>query len=421
MQSYTVDGYFPYINFFNTGGDGHYINNLTFPGLTIGMDVDDFVVEVSGMVYIPSAGYYTFGVNSDDGFWMQVGSFEMSYPDPRGPSDSISTFSFSSAGYYSLRLVFYERGGGSELELFAARGSFTVWDSSNFKLVGDTLNGGLAVYSVASQGNSSGSYLPYISSNVESLMFNKGVSTYIRMPFVITNKNDVESLFLRIRYDDGFIAYLNGVEVARRNAPSNPAYNTPATGIHNGTILESIPIQNFSSFLNNGTNVLAIHGMNAAVDSSDFLVEIELIEFHIGNSLYGYLLPTPGEININNIFDFEPNAQFSLPGGVYTNDIIYLDLSSSIPSSKIRFTIDGSNPSDSSMVYTNGVPICITNSVMVVAQVYIPGIYQGPYKSEGYTLLDSTMTNFTSNLPILILSTYGYNIVPDMSEKVPAM
>ncbi|MGC8887388.1 MAG: immunoglobulin domain-containing protein [Verrucomicrobiia bacterium] len=422
MQSFTADGYFQYINFFNTGSEGRYANNLSFPGLTLGVESDDYVVEVRGGVYIPTAGSYTFGVNSDDGFGMQIGPFEMSYPAPRAPGDTISTFLFPEAGYYPLRIVFYERGGGSELELFAARGTFSAWDSVNFRLVGDTANGGLQVLALPPQNDNQDSYLLRIRSNIENTMLNNAVSAYIRIPFTITNKNDVESLFLKIRYDDGFVAYLNGVEVARSNSPQNPGWDTPATGVHNGAMQEIYPIMNPKSILVDGVNVLAIHGMNVNQTNADFLVETELVEFRLSGSSYGYVSPpTPGQVNIAGYPEVAPKVQFSLVGGVYTNDVLYLDLSSTIPNATIRFTLDGSNPTSSSMIYTNGNPIKITNSALVVARAEVPGYFPSPYKSEGYTLLDSTMTNFTSNLPILILSTYGYTIVPDMVERAPAM
>ena len=49
------------------------------------------------------------------------------------------------AGTYQLRLVFYERGGGSEIELFAAEGSFGAFEANAFRLVGDVAGSGLPV------------------------------------------------------------------------------------------------------------------------------------------------------------------------------------------------------------------------------------------------------------------------------------
>src|SRR5207245_865263 len=134
----------PLVNYLNTGSAAHYDNDRTFPGLTIGVNQDNFVIEARATLTIPSPGNWTFGVSSDDGFSLSIGGFSMSFPNPRGPADTLQTFNFPAAGDYPLDLIFYECGGGSEVELFAAPGSYSSWNSTNFRLVGDTANGGLA-------------------------------------------------------------------------------------------------------------------------------------------------------------------------------------------------------------------------------------------------------------------------------------
>ncbi|HVR37330.1 MAG TPA: lamin tail domain-containing protein, partial [Methylomirabilota bacterium] len=101
------------ISYYGTGGTGNYGNNRTFPGHQTGADVDDFVIEATATITIPSAGAWTFGVNSDDGFSLEIGGFFMSFPDPRGPADTLGVFNVPAAGDYPLRLVFSERGGGA--------------------------------------------------------------------------------------------------------------------------------------------------------------------------------------------------------------------------------------------------------------------------------------------------------------------
>ncbi len=137
------------INYFNTGSLGEFGNDRPFPGTTMNVDVDNFVVLVTGKVLIPQPGNWTFGVSSDDGFGLTLTrsgtTYTMSYPDPRSPGDTLSVFNIAEAGLHDLRLVFYEQGGGSELELFAARGSFTAFSSASFRLVGDVAQGGLQV------------------------------------------------------------------------------------------------------------------------------------------------------------------------------------------------------------------------------------------------------------------------------------
>ncbi len=60
---------------------------------------------------------------------------------------------------------------------------------------------------------------PLLGSNVETLMRGVNPTAYLRLPFIVTRLADLNALKLRLRYNDGFVAYLNGVPVAHRNAP----------------------------------------------------------------------------------------------------------------------------------------------------------------------------------------------------------
>ncbi len=44
---------------------------------------------------------------------------------------------------------------------------------------------------------------------------NPVVSVFLRKKFTVTNRDQIEKAILHVDYDDGFIAYLNGVEIAR--------------------------------------------------------------------------------------------------------------------------------------------------------------------------------------------------------------
>jgi hypothetical protein len=70
-----------------------------------------------------------------------------------------------------------------------------------------------------------------------------------------------------VRYEDGFVAYLNGMEVASRNAPGSPQWNSPAAGdraIGAAAVVESIDITAFKGLLVVGSNVLAVQVLNSA-------------------------------------------------------------------------------------------------------------------------------------------------------------
>jgi hypothetical protein len=79
--------------------------------------------------------------------------------------------------------------------------------------------------------DSRGTYKSRIGLDLRSQMIGRNSSAYLRIPFVLTN-NAIESLKLRVRYDDGFVAYLNGWEVARANAPATMGWNAAATAEH---------------------------------------------------------------------------------------------------------------------------------------------------------------------------------------------
>ena len=131
----------------NPGGDHYDINYLPLTG------GDDYVIEATGFVEIPTAGQWTFGTNTDDGSWLEVGGFVKSDDVLAGPHDHLATFTFASTGFYPFRLVFFERGGGDEVEWFAAQGAHAAFNAALFDLVGDTANGGLlAVTSIPEPG-----------------------------------------------------------------------------------------------------------------------------------------------------------------------------------------------------------------------------------------------------------------------------
>ncbi len=127
-------------------------------------------------------------------------------------------------------------------------------------------------------------YNPFIQTDVQGSMSGGAIGIYMRSSFTLANATDVSDLTLRIRHDDGFVAYLNGnpVPVASANAPTDAtglAYNSAGVNHPDG---EAIAIREFvlspSDYsLNSGVNVLAVHGLNQATSSSDALWGWELV------------------------------------------------------------------------------------------------------------------------------------------------
>jgi predicted phosphodiesterase len=95
------------------------------------------------------------------------------------------------------------------------------------------------------------------------------LTVYVRSSFNVGSElNTLTNLIFEVRFDDGFIAYLNGVEIARSHVPQGPiTYDTNASG-HDVTD-SIVTIELDPSILLVGENLLAVEVHNSALDSSD--------------------------------------------------------------------------------------------------------------------------------------------------------
>ena len=113
-------------------------------------------------------------------------------------------------------------------------------------------------------------------------MHNRATSLYLRFPFELESIDHIKAtrnLLLRMKCDDGFVAYINGHEVARYHAPENAAWDSTATGSSDdgsNATFASFNINNHRDKFRVGKNLLAIHGMNVSTGSTDFLQVAEL-------------------------------------------------------------------------------------------------------------------------------------------------
>ena len=106
-------------------------------------------------------------------------------------------------------------------------------------------------------------------------MRNVNASVYCRIPFTANSISEFTNLTLKMKYDDGFVAYLNGEKVASAAAPANPAWNGKATSSHNDSQAQqyvSFDLTPHINHLREGDNILAIHGLNVSTGSSDMLI-----------------------------------------------------------------------------------------------------------------------------------------------------
>lgn len=147
--------------------------------------------------------------------------------------------------------------------------------------------------------NKSG-YEPLLSTDLGGVMLGNTTSAYLRLPFTVNAEvRDFDELRLKMRFDDGFVAYLNGRRLLAVNAPETLTWRSEATKDHadeQAVAFVAFPLGAPEKWLRDGGNLLAVHGLDGPA-SSDFLItpELEVVR-------YGGAKPlrwkAPGEVRL---------------------------------------------------------------------------------------------------------------------------
>ncbi len=123
-------------------------------------------------------------------------------------------------------------------------------------------------------------------------------SLFLRNEFTIAPGEIPPALQLRFMLDDGFVLWINGVEVYRENMPGQtgdePALSDEASGNYaeNASVVETLEAS--GSFVE-GINTVSVQLFNARVGSSDLGLDLQLISPASGVGQPA--LPTPGAEN----------------------------------------------------------------------------------------------------------------------------
>ncbi len=265
----------------------------------------------------------------------------------------------------------------------------------------------------------SAAFAELIQTDLTSQLQHINASAYLRIPFFIEDRSAVNSLQLRMKYDDGFVAYLNGQEVARRNAVGvPPGFAAEATTTHAdaaATVFEDINISPYLDHLIGGQNVLAIQGLNVDAADADFLIVPQLAAVSIAldeTELAYFDVPTPGVLNAGQADGVTvAEVAFSRAAGTFSESFS-LSLSSTIPEEPIYYTLDGSIPDRNSPRYL--APITIDGTTQVRARVIeSPTTLAGPVNSVSYLRLGTDVQDFASQLPIMVIENFAGGSIPN--------
>ena len=307
-------------------------------------------------------------------------------------------------------------------------------------------------------------------------------SIYLRKTFTINNLASISSLILDLDYDDAFVSYINGIEVARANINGTPpAYNSGTITDHEAGSLERFMITGFNSILNEGENILTIQAHNVSSNSSDFTIMPFLSAFFSSPNNTGIEPPTILGLTANNLhtnFKISSSGSETIRLNNASGGLVHEIIAENLPEntsigvsitsgaivsysdttpgyenssqeyagsvqSKVIFSNQGGlisapislslsgNTSEEVIRYTIGEnnptetspiytnPIEINENTTVRAQIFLENYLPSSVYNKSYILNNSSFTG--SNLPIIIINTENGADIPDEPKILGTM
>ena len=257
----------------------------------------------------------------------------------------------------------------------------------------------------------------FVETDVEDALRGVNSSVYLRIPFEASLPLEIDSLRLRVRYDDGFIAYLNGEELVRRNAPEDAGYDASALEDRPAAAAlrqENIDITDRMDLLHDGRNILAFHGLNDDIESEDFLLLPELVGVAEFADRY-FENPTPGSPNdAGGSAGFVADTRFSVDRGVYEQGFD-VEITCATEDATIRYTLDGSEPTATrGTIYTG--PLSVNGTTTLRAAAFLEGLEPSNIDTQTYIFPADVVSQSVMLRDITSHRTYGPLLEQALSE-----
>ncbi|MBT4275767.1 MAG: hypothetical protein HOD39_12595, partial [Verrucomicrobia bacterium] len=253
--------------------------------------------------------------NSTLQLWTPVGNVSTSYERPLNEWHHVTAMGTgTSLQIYLDGKLAAESSGGSESH---GRSSFAfnAGGGGIFDATGNSFEGQMDEISFWSralekkeindliEGSATIDFAPYIATDITESMHGINSSVYVRFPFTLEDPSTINQLLLRIRHDDGFVAWVNGFESARNHAPEVLSWNANATESHSdnqAVLWKEFDLSDSMDSLVAGRNILALQGLNKQALNSDFLMQVELVAIRHGETTTVpryFTEPSPGQPN----------------------------------------------------------------------------------------------------------------------------
>lgn len=397
--------------------DASQLTKWTFPSVTIPADGYLIVFASGKNSSIPGNELHTnFKLKSQGEYLALVqpdGSNMVSQFDPYPVQQTDVSYGIPQNVEERLTLV----NEGASLRYHVPTGAVPNWNTPLF----DDSAWSMATSGVGYERDGSNSYDPFIASDIESLTYNINSSIYLRYYFSVTDHTEAAALTFLGKYDDGFIAYLNGQPIASDNIIGTPDWNSSAASSQeaNLVIFQSWDVSAQLSHLVSGNNVLAIQLLNQSKTSSDLLMipKLEMTRnVDKTNADYKYFVDaTPGTINNGAVGEPSGEVLVSEPSGVKTATIS-VSLMPPSPGAVVRYTMDGSDPSESSNIYENN-PITVSDPSRLRARAYEEGKVRGPIAAADYSFIDTSLLGYIADVPVIVMDNFGAGSYPNKGRN----
>ena len=139
----------------------------------------------------------------------------------------------------------------------------------------------------------------------------------------------------------------------------------------------------------------------------------------VAPEVLGYFLsPTPGAANSTSGAGFAPKVQFGRDSGTFSGSFL-LTLATASSNALIYYTLDGSAPTNSSLLYAGAITMAATRQVR--ARAFEAGLLPGPIRSESYLQLNGNVLGFSSDLPVVVIHNFGAGAVPASPDQAASI
>ncbi|MFT5109717.1 MAG: hypothetical protein ACI9UA_005367, partial [Pseudoalteromonas tetraodonis] len=261
--------------------------------------------------------------------------------------------------------------------------------------------------------------------DLDNALNNVNTTVYARFPFSVSESGSISELTLKMKYDDGFAAFLNGVRVADANAPGALSWDTEGSAQHSdgeAQELVDFDISLHAHLLVDGPNLLAIHGLNDSITSSDMLISPELHAVRVTDPSIGSAgflgSPSPGGLNGDTFGGFVGDTKFSIDRGIYDAPFD-IEITTTTGEAEIRYTLDGTRPS-SNVGQVYGGPISITGTTIVRAIAHKADFRPTNVDTHTYVFPDDVVEQSRMRTAITQSPTYGPQMI-DSLKAVPTI